>query len=373
MLVGILTFYRPINHGAVLQACATNNIVLRKLGIDSEIIDYRFSRIELYRKPISIKRILLQHRLREKIECLLKDTIKLPFRIKENRIYDSFIKKYFTLSNRKYFNIEELETNCQGYDAYLVGSDLIWNPTMTDGFDPAFFLSFVKKKGVKKIAYAPSVGITDLTDEEVNNLKKYLVYLDYISVREKSTALQFQNLTDKEIYPVLDPTLLTYEKDWEKFYSTKPIYEKRYIFAFMVEDSDVLVNAVNSLAKEYGCEIVAYGSHFAYKASKVTYLRFSFGPSEFLNVIKNAFSVVTNSYHGCAFSLIFQKDFYCIPHTLRGIRMIDLMASFKLENRIVATSTFMVQPPIDYKTVNTLRNTLIKESYKYLKKALLSC
>lgn len=370
MRVGILTFFRPINNGAVLQACAMNSIVLRKMGVESELIDYRLAKTEMYRRPFSLKRIRMIPGGRKRFIGTLKSIYRIPFRFRQNGKYNRFIREHMTTSRKVYRSAASLESECQGYDAYIVGSDLVWSPVMAEGINPVFFLSFVREPGAGKISYAPSVGSAEITDGQLSLYKQYLTYLDYISVREKTTALQFRKLTDKTVHTVLDPTLLTTREDWNGFYDPKPVHNGKYIFAFMLEPNEILVNTVNRLAEIRDCEIVAYEAKMEYKARKVTYITYSCGPSEFLNLMKNAESIVTNSYHGCAFSLIFHKDFYCIPHTKRGVRMIDLMHSLHLENRIVRDRDFEVQPPIDYEATERIRGEMAEESFGYLRNAL---
>ena len=368
--IGVLTFFRPINYGAVLQACATSNIVLKKIGLESELIDYRLPRIEIYRKPFSINRITRYSSVEEKIKKTAKDIIKIPLTLRQNSLFDHFIENYLNVSEDVYKTYEDLENRCQNYDAYLVGSDLVWSPLMTDGLDPAFFLGFVDKNlHKKKVAYAPSIGSTYLSNDQKNTFMEGLRNFDSISVREQTSAKQLQELTDKQISVVLDPTLLTVESDWDGYYSNSPIFSDDYIFAFTLEDSPIVTNAVNQLAKQYNCEIVATGTKKPYKAKRVTYLRYSCGPSEFLNIIKNAKSVVTNSYHGCAFSLIFRKDFYCVPHSTRGIRMIDLMNSLNLTERILQKEDFKIRPQICFDSVENKRALLAEASYSFLKSA----
>lgn len=370
MKIGILTFYRPINYGAVLQACATSNIVLQKIGMEGELIDYRLPRIEIYRKPFCLSRISRYNGISAKLINSIKDIIKIPIRGRQNSLFDDFINKYLNTSKRTYYSYEELVEYCQGYDAYLVGSDLVWSPLMTDGLDPAYFLSFVDNRSNKKrIAYAPSIGSTNLTDEQRAFFAEHLQYLDCISVREQTSAYLLQEMTEKRIEVVLDPTLLTVKSDWEAYYNQAPIFPNNYIFAFTLEESPIVTNAVNELARQYDCEIVASGTKKPYKAKKVTYLRHSYGPSDFLNIVKNARSIVTNSYHGCAFSLIFHKDFYCIPHSTRGVRMIDLMNSLNLTDRIVNKDEFRIMPPICYDAVERKRISMAETSFNFIRDA----
>ena len=189
-------------------------------------------------------------------------------------------------------------------------------------------------------------------------------------MREESSEQQLQQLVDKKIYTVLDPTLLTYEKDWERFYNSEPIENDNYVFAFNLEKSPLLVRIVNKLAAEDDAIILSYGSTRGFIARDVKDVSGRMGPAEFLNCIKNASHVVTNSYHGCAFSLIFHKDFYCIPHSTRGMRMVDLLTKLQIPDRLIYADDISGLKLLDYEQIEIVRKQYIDSSYEYLSKAL---
>lgn len=368
--VGILTFFRPINNGAVLQACAMSKIVLPKLGYTAELIDYRFERIEIDRSAFGIKRILREPKKIEKARRVIADIVRFPVNYRQIKIFDAFIHKNLPVSQNVYYTEEDLKQRCQEYDAYVVGSDLVWSPTMAGGVNPIYFLRFVNSNKLK-VAYAPSVGTIDLSNKDIMDFKLLLSNFDTISVREESTAAQLRELTGYDVKTVLDPTLLTDSEDWNRFYSSKKVFKDEYIFAFALESSQVLIDTVNRLARETGAIVVAYGrKNKLYKARRVVFLDGKCGPAEFLNYVNNAFKVVTNSFHGCAFSIVFHKDFYCIPHTTRGIRMIDLLRSLNLDKRIITSAMGLPKEQIDYDSVEQKRKELKEKSILFLKNSL---
>ena len=368
--VGIMTFFRPINNGAVLQACATSRIVLPKLGYKAEIIDYRLERIETDRSMFGIDRVLRENGTLKKVRRVFADLIRLPVNYKQTKIFDSFIIKHLPVGSDVFYSEGDLKERCQGYDAYIVGSDLVWSPTMAEGVNPVYFLAFVDKSKLK-IAYAPSVGTTDLTDKDIRDFRSLLSNLDAISVREKSSAIQLRNLTGYDMKAVLDPTLLTDCADWDEFYDSQKLVKDKYVFAFALEASQILVDTVNCLAKEADSIVIAYGrKNKLYRARKVIFLDGECGPSEFLNYIRNADTVVTNSFHGCAFSVVFRKEFYCIPHTTRGVRMVDLLKELNLEKRIIKNATNLPKDKIDYKKVEQKLSILRDDSLGFLKDSL---
>lgn len=370
MKVGILTFYRVINNGAILQACATNQIILKQMGIESELIDYRLPRIEFYRKPFSMKRAFCTKGFTGKLKAGIKEFIKYPSSIRRYQLYNDFMDKHLKTTAHEYYSLEDLKAVASYYDAFIVGSDLVWSPLMAEGVNPVYYLDFIDDTKVKRIAYAPSVGTLNITEEEKRLISEYLKKFDAISVREESSQHQLQELVDKKIYTVLDPTLLTHENDWEEFYNPDPIEKNKYVFAFKLEKSPLLVNTANQLAAENDAIIVSYGATRGFKAREVKDVSGEMGPAEFLNYIKNASHIVTNSYHGCAFSLIFHKDFYCIPHSTRGMRMVDLLNKLQIPERLIYTDDISGLRSIDYEKVEITRNKYIDSSYDYLSKAL---
>lgn len=370
MKIGLLTFFRPINYGAVLQACALNSIVLPKLGGNCELIDYRLPRIEYYRKILNVNEIVQsQNGINRKLYLLLANIYLLPKKYSRIRKFDDFIQENLQVSPEKYYSFADLAEGCQQYDCYIVGSDLVWNPEMTGGVNPAYYFQFVN--GKKKISYAASIGTTNITESELTEIVNNIQSFDFISVRERQTALQLQSLSQKQIEHVLDPTLLTDKTDWESYTAKTMKYKKNtYIFAFMLEQSELLINAVNMKAKDEGLDIVTFGTRKRFDSRNVIDISWG-GPDEFLEVMKNAKYVFTNSFHGCAFSLIFEKEFYCIPHTTRGVRMIDLMNGLDLSDHILSgENVFAVKNKINYSKVEPLLKHMKEQSMQFLRMSL---
>lgn len=367
MKVGIITFFRPINTGAVLQACATNRIISDKLGIISELLDYRLPRTEYYRRCFNMDMILRQKSTMLKLRRLAGSILFYPNRRNENKLYDEFIRKYLRVSDTAYSGIEALKDAEDSYDAFITGSDLVWSPLMTEGVNPVYFLEFAP--GKKRISYAASIGENDLSDALLKQIAGKADKLDYISLRESTTAQQLQKYVSKKVYTVLDPTLLTHMEDWEKFYACEPICKEKYIFAYCLEDSDIFIRQVNFLSETYGYKVITNTSLRGYSGQNIKSAKFKIGPSEFLNYVRYAQIVVTNSFHGCAFSIIFHKDFYCIPHSVRGIRMTDIMSSFKIDNRIIQND-IGIRKEIDYAKLEDIRENMIAQSMDYLHSAL---
>ena len=203
MKIGIITFHRAVNYGAVLQAYALQH-ALEGLGAQAEILDYRNRYIESCYDPYSLKG--------NKLKALAKIALLGGVRRKKNEAFRSFNKKYLRLSEAVYKDSEQLAGAEKFYDAFITGSDQVWNTSCAD-FDPAYFLTFVKDKK-KKNSYAASFGLSEIPKEYEAEYKKRLAGYRQISVREAQGRALVKELTGRDVPVVLDPTLLLTEKDW---------------------------------------------------------------------------------------------------------------------------------------------------------------
>ena len=217
--IGILTFHCAHNYGAVLQCYALQE-TLKKMGHDVEVIDYRPQYLLSPYAVFNINRIKSNNPLKI-IKRSIRETILLGVRLKRYYTFYQFIKNKLSLSSRiTKYNIPE------SYDVYIMGSDQIWNPKITEGFDPVYFGNFNFQKGSKKyISYAASMEANELNNQAKNTYKKFLKNFDSISVRENQLAELLQPLSEKNIETVLDPTLLADNQIWDNI-AQKPDISK---------------------------------------------------------------------------------------------------------------------------------------------------
>jgi hypothetical protein len=368
--IGLITFYRPINHGAVLQALSLQK-VLNGMGYQAELIDYRFPRIERYRRIFRPEeyRALLSHP-KKVLRRVCADALYGPARIAQRRAFERFTHSWLRLSERMYTTKDALAEYCQQYDIYVVGSDLVWNPEMTEGLDSVCFLDFVQDKVNKRlISYASSIGTEQVGEQYLPLYRKMLKNFDAISVREASAVRILQPLTSTPVTHVLDPSLLTTAEDWYEMIPPIP-KQNKYVLSMMLEYSPLLIRTVAELADKENLEIVHLDLKNYYGNRKTTSV-YSAGPDEFLMWISGAEHVVTNSFHGCAFALIFHRELWCIPHTLRGVRMTELLNSLGLSERIVTDEKAAIHSEtIDYQAVEKRLRGRRDTSMQYLYRAL---
>jgi hypothetical protein len=252
----------------------------------------------------------------------------LPSYIKKRKAYQDF-ESLLPLTPESYY-ANELAHQPLPYDLYVVGSDQVWNISEGMGEHLVYFLPFHTK--APKIALASSFGTACIPQELKSEVAQYISDFSAISVRETDGVNILEDLGIKA-EQVLDPTFWIDRCEWEKLACDKPIIKGDYIAAIGFETSNENPQKMMDSTKEiYGMPIIGLNTYrgFSYDKSYNT-----FGPKEFLNVIKYSKLVLTSSFHTLVFSLMFQKDFYLLKHSKRNSRMQNLLANFNLLDRMV--------------------------------------
>lgn len=367
MRIGILTYQYAINYGAVLQAYALKTY-LEKSGHDVEILNYDTS--YLYLKNRSMKSKLISSSWNV-IKNILGGQIK-------KKKFDEFREECLKLNSPVMQSQEELKVYIQKkqFDAFIVGSDQVWNPEI-NGRDNAYYLNFVKD-GLK-IAYAASFGVSSLDRKDLEVIVKNLKTFSAISVREK-TGKQLLNLLQREIQVVLDPVFLLDVNLWNEF-AGKRIVSDKYILCYVLPGNHEIEIKIEKMAKEYsektGYEVLFVGrkeyKQFINDGKDMVFA----SPKEFVNLVRNAEVIITNSFHGTAFSIIFSKQFYSlvnskiISNKQLGSRIVDLLTEIGLEENLVEPSDYVVfNKNIDYKPVMLKLEQLKVVSCEFLNSGL---
>jgi hypothetical protein len=370
--VGILTLHVGDNFGGVLQAYALQETVKQLNAGCVEIINYKEPylidkfKLIVINKSSSIKFII----------SFIDNMLFIPYRYLAKIRYKSFRNKYMNLSSVKYFNSKDIN----GYDAYIVGSDQVWNNELVKD-DATFLLDFCAKSK-KKIAYAASLGNSNVIGKQLDWLKKYINNIDYISVREDSAKKIISSLTKKEVVHVLDPTLVADRKVWDNLIKVAK-FKTPYLLLYRIYANDELYDVANRIARQFHLKVI----YIHYWCNNVKVLDYSIkpykygfknvrsaGPKDFITLLKNANFIVTNSFHGTAFSIIFNKNFIAVPDKERGNRLTSLLNMFKLSERIITSHKQVLENfnfEVDYKTANEILNREKEKSFEFLKNALI--
>lgn len=343
--IGIITYHRAINYGAILQAYALQRKI-RELGFESVILDYRSDYLEK------------RHRKRKMKYCkTFKDVLRYlllskNYNIKHDK-FRKFMAQYLKLSAPLY-NLNDLERIEEDFDKIITGSDQVWNYKLNN-MDEAYFLNFVKDKS-KKTSYAASFGINKIPREYRKRYIELLRDFDSILIREKQGAQIINDLLNKEAKVVLDPTLLISKEEWFKLSCRMPSVNYKYILVYAFGNSENIINLAKNISKKTGYKIVQITTTYK-KGVKIKYAK-AVGPAEFLYLFKNANYIITNSFHGTAFAINFNKEFFTelLPKSMgTNSRIEDILHLFKLEDRIISSSNIdWINKKIDYDRVNKL-------------------
>jgi hypothetical protein len=340
MKIGIITFHRAVNYGAVLQAYALRRV----LGYDNaDIIDYRNPLIEKLYCPWRPVRPFTPRNIAAYL-------INIPIKLVKNRAFRGFLKRFAGAGGRAVKNNAELLSLNGSYSAFVTGSDQVWNHDRS-GFDETYFLGFADEG--KKFSYAASFGFSSLDDKYAARYRELLQSYSAISVREEQGSGIVEKLLGSRAEVVLDPTLLLDGNDWADISGKSGIKTPgRYILLYVFELTQNLREFVLRLSDETGLSIIWVQASLSRRLEKAKKL-YCASPEDFLKLFQNASYVVTNSFHGLAFSLNFNREFFIelLPEQY-GVnsRLEDLISRYKLADR--AIDRCKLNDKIDYGAVN---------------------
>ena len=341
--IATFTFNRANNYGAMLQ-CYALKTVLKALGSPTSVINY---------KPKA-----RFFSLRE----FIKKTIFLPWLIHVNHQFEKFRKPYLT--DMPFIKRNQLQDLNNQFDCFITGSDQVWNMDGS-GYDTSYLLDFISVNN-KKYSYAASIGKAQLDSKEKEILSRYLKLFQVVSVREKSAVALAKELSgNNEVRSDLDPTLLLGKEEWSKI--AVPPKEKDYILLYLMNNNPAIRNFARSLAQKKGLKLILLStSPLPYRGIKITCPT----PQEWVGYFMNAKYIVTNSFHGLAFSINFNKDFFIDllpPPAKVNSRLQDLLALTNLENRLICNGANWDLPRPEWKKINEKLSTEKEKSLAYLR------
>lgn len=349
MKIGLLTIWHEKNYGAELQAYATIS-VLRNMGHDVSLIDIRLTDIE----RVSIK---------SRIGKIL--TFFCPSNIKFNLYWGKYIPK--TKHYKSYSDIDNFE---EDFDCIIVGSDQVWNPLITKEYANIFFLDFASSN-IKKISYASSFGCDEWPNElDRVKVKELLNNFLYVSCREQSGCEILKKELDISSACVVDPTLLL--ADYRHLIKGKLTNKKTLVFYPLYDDPELKDFSIK-VAHILNLTFVD-NMNLTLLFNRIEWNRNSIG--QWIKNIAESEFVITRSFHGLVFSLLFGKKFAIVSgDPKRSCRVTNLLNRIGLMDRFYLNVESLERDKpwnrdIDYKAVNSVINTLRAESLDFLNKAL---
>jgi hypothetical protein len=330
MKIALITIHDANNYGAVLQAYATKKI-LSQYG-EVSTINYNNPHLANHLDFIRFK--LSIHGLK----MFLHDLLRLKERYTTINKFKNFIKENMnlTLSVSK----KEIEEGAMNeFDVYVCGSDQIWNPDIINAkgaIDTTYFLAFAPD-GTKKISYASSMGAHIFTENEKIQLKKLLTDFEKISVREASSKDMLQDLLNRKVEHVLDPTLLLSKEEWIKTLNidvNNRRLKEEYILVYSVPKSDLMITAVEYYKEKLGLKVAIIDQGLK-PFVKCDYHIKDAGPKDFIELFANASFIITDSFHGTCFSVNFEKQFVSVSSGKLAGRMESLLKLLNIEQKII--------------------------------------
>ena len=356
--IGILTFHFPDNYGAVLQTYSLFRKI-SSLGYDAEVIDY------VPQAGASKGGVFV--RLTD-LKSLISNVLRLvafPFWLCRKNKIKRFRNAYIRLSDR-YSRPEDIPY--ERYGTVVTGSDQTFNRNY--GFTDVYYQPFIKSIAQTKVAYAPSMGSmppSSLDDYSLDRLKDF----DYLSCREKGASDALSDMLNREVPCVLDPVFLTSREEWLRL-AGQSWRRKPYVFVYDLNAKDKVVNIARQRYPDH--DIVIYSNDplgpVKMRGRGIHFVQ-STGVEDFLSLIYHSAAVVTDSFHGTAFSLIMEKDFYVYLSLEKAAdRIISLLRYLGMEDRITVPDVDVKSSQPDYSVVRKKLGELITRSESFLKEAL---
>lgn len=361
MKIGILTFHRAHNYGAVLQAYALQECI-KSLGHDVCFIDYRNKQLLDVYKLFNIKRVVSRNPV-SFIKRLAKELSTLPVRAERSTAFNRFIN-----SNLLIDSDSTLGHINSAFDFVFVGSDQVWNFHLTRGFDK-YYWGKLKQEGsaLRIVSYAASMEVGRFSTEEKAQIQHNLNNFDIIGVREDSLKESLKEFTNKEITVVADPTLLLDRSVWDKT-AVRPSIDRPYLLLYQVRNNEKNELLAKKIARDLGLDIVylsarvdAKNSHECVGAS----------PGDYLGLFKYASFVLCSSFHGTVFSTVFNVPFFSIlMNDGKDSRSLSLLNYLNLGDRAINYDSPYVNNEIDWNNVKERLEEIKASSLMFISRAI---
>lgn len=382
--IGLVTCYFHHNYGSMLQAYATE-MIMQQMGLPFQTIACKAPINYMQENKILyiVKKLLIadwKMRLgKMKIERAKKEN---PMFAKNweirNKAFDQFAETFFHVSPYCK-NREELTKMAENYSAFLVGSDQLWR---TDSVEHGYYTLEWVPDHIRKIAYSTSIGVKEVPWFQVEKNKRFMNRFDHIALREQSACDLVYKLTGRKVPVVLDPTLLFTGDQWLEIQQQEPLTNGKYIFCYLLGDNPSQREFIKRVKEKTGYKIVALQQLDDYIpsdegfADEAPYV----GPREFLNYIRNAEYVFTDSFHCSVFSILYKKNFFTFSRFAEGAkqstntRIDNLLHITGLEERRM-TNDKTIEEVVNFKRIfdgvdeklNALRNSSMDYLYNAFK------
>lgn len=370
--VCIVTFYKSSNFGSGLQALALSTVI-EKFGYKTYFLN-----------RIKTPKFMLKHPTMIYARICKRLTKKQSANFFTPVLYQMSTERRKKMNQYTIDNYRELKINndtewkkiIKERMPFIAGSDIIWNPAF--GYPGYYFLDFACFAKLPCLSYGSSIGSLSLPKKYYNAYRRYLSHFHTIGVRENATIEMFSKITDASFTKVVDPTLLLTSSDWDKF-SNKAQYSLdisgRFIFCYFVMNDQRYWDYAKMVQKETGLQIVVLPMHYLDEKQPFTIIKDG-TPYEFIDLIKRAEFILTDSFHACSFALQYKKEFYLMRRDRKAedAKFDELLTRYKLVDRTIKDeSRFKRKLEINYEVAYAQLNRDRLESLAFLKQALQHC
>ena len=381
-MIGLCIKYFHENYGGMLQALATVTY-FKRMGLKYELVQYEkcYSKLE---KIKQLPRLLNGILINDKKEAFLKKmgAKKHPEFLKNDAIrlksFADFKDRYFTELSPVFKGYKALCDGANRYSAVVSGSDQLWSPA---GLPTNYYNLMFVPDSIRKISVASSFGVKQIPWYQKKRTAEFLNRIEFVSMRENRGSEIVEELTSRKVPTILDPVFLLSKDDWARLIPEKKELYEPYIFAYFLGAEESYRTAVKLAAQKLGCKIVALSHLDQYVPSDESfgdYAPYDVDPARFLNLLRGAKYVCTDSFHGSVFSIIHQKNFVTFNRYKEGSkhsknsRIDTLCGNLGLENRRFITAECLnaqLQSSIDYNKVSQKFAELKEITDDYLNEA----
>lgn len=382
-MIGVCIKYFHENYGGMLQAYATVKM-LEERNIEYELIRYEKEKslafvikslprlLNSVLRNDKIEAAKKQKGLREHKEFAKNDAVRM-------KAFAEFKDKAFTNLSEVYHGYAKLCEGAEKYSAVITGSDQLWSPA---GLPTNYYNLMFVPDDIRKISYASSFGVSNIPWYQKRRTINYLNRIEYISMRENRGSEIIKELTGRSVPTLLDPVFMFDKSGWERLVPNQKEFDEPYIFSYFLGDNPQYRKEVQQAAKKLGCKIVALRHLDQYIQSDEDfgdYAPYDVAPDRFLNLIRGAEFVCTDSFHGSVFSIIHHKPFVTFDRYSEGAkhsknsRIDTLCANLGLQSRRYNLNTNLadvLEEKINYDDVDKKLAVLRTEADLYIKTAL---
>lgn len=328
--IGIATFHCAENYGAFLQAFALSKWIQDRTPLKVMVVNYR---PEYLLEPYRIcfkKRLVTNMSFLKKCKAFISFCVEVPYRLIRKRSF----KKAETLLplTGKYASAEfKLDAS---YKGIILGSDQIWNTSLTQGLDPVYWGGTVSES-CKKIAYAASIGLSEYPDEIKEKATGMFAQINCIGVREEASVDLIQSMLKKQVMVNVDPVMLVDRDFWHQYERHVAIDD--YILVYCVRNNPYIMQDAYRLAKKYNKRILHFGDpsiRATFPDIEVHSLSYC-GPFDFISYISHAGIILTDSFHAMCFGIIYDRRFFVYLNRTRSERLLTLANIGKCSDRLI--------------------------------------